>query len=194
MNRGFKISAVVAVGVASLLVAAILLYQPPNVYAQAAPGAGLGCQWSSCLGVNAMHGGMGPQSMHHRGWGRGPPPNFTVSTEEVQLSGRLVELDRGYLVIETGADRVLVKTPMWLLVDNKSVSTIRLAFEDKLNSGDQVQLIVYRVTMTRQDGSQRSFYLLKELIDQTTGLHAYAARPHLRGGGPAPETSYTGNA
>lgn len=130
--------------------------------------------------------------MHHRGWGRGQPLNFTVSTQEIQLSGRLVELDRGYLVVETGADRIVVRTPMWLLVDNKSVSIVRLAFEDKLNAGDEVQLTVYRVTVTRQDGTQNSFYFLKELTDLTTGLHA--TRPHPRLGCTVDETSYAGNA
>ncbi len=186
MNRGLKISAIVAASVAGLLVAAVLLYQPPHVYAQTVQGAGLGCQWPMCLGVD-VRGGAGP---HHR-W-RGQPLNFTVSTQEVQLSGRLVELDRGYLVIETGAERILVRTPMWLLVDNKSVSLVRLAFDDRLNSGDEVRLTVYRVTVTRQDGSQSSFYLLKELVDLTTGLHA--TRPHLRLGGTALETSYAGDA
>lgn len=177
MNRGLKISAIVVAGVAALLVAAILLFQPPYVYAQTG---------------SDPRGRLGPYPMHHGRWGRGPPLNFTVSTEEVQLSGRLTELDRGYLVVETATGRVVVKTPMWLIVDNKSVSLVRLAFEDRLNSGDELQLVVYRVMLTRQDGTQSSFYLLKELVDLTTGLKA--ARPHLRLGGTAYETIYTGNA
>ena len=190
MHGGFKISAIVAAGVAGLLVVAILLHQPPYVYAQVAAGVA-GYQWPVQLGSDSR-GGVGMYRMHHGGWRRVPLLNFTVSTEELQLSGRLVELDRGYMVVETLTGRVVVKTPMWLLVDNESVSLVRLAFENKLNIGDEVQLVVYRVTVARQDGTQSSFYILKELVDLTTGLQA--TRLHFRQGGTFCETSYTGNA
>lgn len=175
----FKFSVVVAVGVAGLAVALMLLYQPPYVYAQPYYGVASGYGETSSIGIQ-MRSGAGLGQMHQRGWERGGLGNFSASVEVVSLSGRLVELDRGYLVIETDGERLTVKTPMMLSVDGQLVSLVKLAFEDRLNAGDTVQITAHRVTVTRPDGSQSVFYVLKELKDLNTGLEASAATPRLR--------------
>ncbi|MCS7145322.1 MAG: hypothetical protein RMJ28_06895 [Nitrososphaerota archaeon] len=185
MNSRVKLSVVLAVGVTGLLIAAMLLYQQPDVYAQTYSDS-----TSQELSVKIRFR-EGPGPMHFRGGGRGPFGNLTVSAEEIQLAGRLVELDRGYMAIDTGAERITVKTPMVLIVGDQPVTLLRLAFEDRLNAGDEVQLTVHRVTVTRPDGTERSFYVLKELRDLTTGLEASVPYPRL---GPSTGRATAANA
>lgn len=175
----------VLAGATGLLIAALLLSQQAySAYSVRGWGVGVGCAGSACPDVGAG-AGAGPRMMHLRGRGwHGPRENFTATVEEVQLAGRLVELDKGFLVIESGGGRIAVRTPMWLVVDNQTVSLLKLAFEDRLNMGDEVRIVANRVTVTRADGSQTSFYVLKELIDLTTGLEASNPRGRL-----APPTS-----
>ncbi|MEM1966890.1 MAG: hypothetical protein QXO86_03330 [Nitrososphaerota archaeon] len=179
-NRSKLLVGVLAV-VSGLLIAALLFSQQAySIYTQSPLGLGvrMNCAGVGCRGVDAVSEA-GPFLTHNRGRGWfGPRANYTATVEEVQLEGRLTELDKGYLVIESGGERYTVKTPMWLFVDNQSVSLVRLAFEDRLNAGDQVKIVANRVTVSRNDGSEASFYVLRQLVDLTTGLEA--SHPLLR--------------
>ncbi|MEM4404304.1 MAG: hypothetical protein QXR28_00340 [Nitrososphaerota archaeon] len=178
MSWKLKLSVALALGIAGLLAGAALLYQQPYAYAQPIDDVyGLGYRMSAAERL-VDRAGPGNQMMRHGGWRSGGLGNFTASSDVVQLSGRLVELDLRRLVVDTGVEQVNVRTPMWLSVNNESVNLVRLAFEDKLNMGDEVQLTALKVTVTLSDGSQRTFYILRELVDLTTGLEATAL--HLR--------------
>jgi len=176
MNGAMKVFSVLMVGVVTLAAAALLLGLQPY-YAEQAVVA----PYTTDGAVTVINKGGWPGMMR---WG---PGNYTFSVEEAVVSGRLTGLDYRYLVIETGEERIMVRTTtMWLLVNGERYSLLRLAFEDRLNAGDEVRLTVYRVTVTRPDGLQNSFYVLRQITDLTTGLQASAPQHGWRTVAPSP--------
>lgn len=115
-----------------------------------------------------VHGGRG-----WRGWG-GWWRNATITQEQVTYSGTLTDLDLGLMVLSTQQGEVRLAIPVFLVVENRFVSLVKLVFDGKLRSGDRIEVDVLRVTVTLPDGTSRTSVVVQQIRDLDTGLEASA--------------------
>lgn len=140
--------------------------------AGAVASAVLQSQWNM-----AGQSGYGAAHQWRGGWMRGPPHNFTVTFEEISVSGVIGDAEYGFMVVSTESGSLRVAAPRFWTVNGESVSYFRLFAEDYLNKGDRVEITVLRLTLERSDGSTVVKYVAKSLRDLTTGVEATSVLP-----------------
>ena len=132
----------------------------------------------------AGQAGYGAAHQWRGGWMHGPHHNFTISSEEISVSGVIGDADYGFMVVSTEGGSLRIAAPRFWTVNGERVSYFRLFAEDYLNKGDSVEITVLRLTLERSDGSTVVKHVAKTIRDLTTGVEATAVPPSWPRWGP----------
>jgi len=94
-----------------------------------------------------------------------------------EVNGKAVALVKHMLIVQVGKEQVRVLMPIGWIVDEKAIRVGRLFNGTYMSLGDNITVKALKTILKTGEGFSLYTLIGYEIIDQTSGAHAYAILP-----------------